>query len=183
MKGIRNRREWKVALISASTAAVLGMGMAAGAHAFAGPNTTYLAATRAKQVVAVTKREVRESAASTKRLAAKRPAKALATFEGELSVDDGLFKLDVQRMVGKESSRYSWQLFEHRAALHLAPGVGIVDWRGMQVAPALADDAIVRVRGRLLPRSSWQWSDDGDLRPVINAQRIVVLRLDHELGD
>jgi hypothetical protein len=183
MKPIRNTREWKIALISAGTAAVLGIGMTTGAHAFAGSNTTYLSATPAKQVVAVAKRDVRESADSTKRRAAKRPAKALSTFEGKLSVDDGLFKLEVQRIIGKGSSQYSWQLFEHHAVLQLAPGVGIVDGRGMQVAPALADDAIVRVQGRLLARSSWQWSDDGDLRPLIRAQRIVVLRLDHELGD
>ena len=181
MKGIRNRREWKVALISAGTAAVLGIGMATGAHAFAGSNGTYLAATPAKQVLAVTKQQVRESAHSTKRPAAKRPAKALSTFEGKLSVDDGLVKLEVQRIIGKQS--YSWQLFEHHALLHLAPGVGIIDGRGMQVAPALADDAIVRVQGRLVRRSSWQWSDDGDLRPVIWAQRITVLRLDQEFGD
>jgi hypothetical protein len=52
----------------------------------------------------------------------------------------------------------------------------------MQIAPALVDDAIARVHGRLLPASAWRWSDD-ELRPVIRAQRIVVLRLDREFGD
>jgi hypothetical protein len=65
----------------------------------------------------------------------------------------------------------------------MGQGVRIVDRSGRQIAPALADDAIARVQGRLLPRSAWRWSDDGDLRPVIHAQRIVVLRLDPDFGD
>ena len=182
MKGITDRSGWKIAVVSAGTAAVLGIGMATGAHAFGGSKTTYLAAAPAKQVLAVTKQEVRESADSKPR-AEKRPAKALSVYEGKLSVDDGLLKLEVQRILGKKSSQYTWQLFEHHAVLRLGSGVGIVDRSGRQVAPAFADDSIARVQGRLLPRSAWRWSDDGDLRPVIHAQRIVVLRFDHELGD
>ena len=181
MKSIGNRREWKVALVSAGAVAVLGIGVATGASAFAGSNTTRLAAAPANPVVATKGREVRRLAASPKPAKAK-PASAFSTFEGELSLDDGLVKLEVQRILGR-NSRYSWQLFEHRAVVALGQGVRILDRSGRQVAPAFADDSIARVQGRLLPRSAWRWSDDGDLRPVIHAQRIVVLRFDHESGD
>lgn len=181
MKSIRNRKHWKAALVSVGTLAVLGIGVATGASAFAGSNTTRVAAAPATPTVATKAREVRRLAASPPSHA-KQPARALSTFEGELSLDDGLVKLKVQRILGG-NSRYSWQLFEHRAVLAMGQGVRIVDRSGRQVAPAFADDSIARVQGRLLPRSAWRWSDDGDLRPVIHAQRIVVLRFDHELGD
>ena len=183
MKSIGNNRNWKIALVSAGTAAVLGIGVATGAHAFAGSNsTTYVAAPPAQAAVPIAKFDVRKTS-STKHVAAKRPAKALSTFEGELSLDDGLVKLDVQRIGGAANSNYSWQLLEHHAVLQLEQGVRIVDRSGRQIAPVLADDSIALVQGRLLPRSAWRWNDDGELRPVIRAHRIVVLRLDRESGD
>jgi hypothetical protein len=124
----------------------------------------------------------RVSVHTTKRSAAVRRAPALARFEGKLSLDDGLFKLKVMRIVGAGSSQYSWQLYEHRAALDVGPNVRIADGRGRQISLAFIDDAIVRVYGRLLPTTAWRWTDDG-LRPVIRVQRIVVLRLDPEFGD
>ena len=183
MKSTRNTRNWKIAAVSAGTAAVLGIGVATGAHAFAGSKTTYVAAPPAQAAVPIAKLEVRKTSPSTKHVVAKRPAKALSTFEGELSLHDGLVKLDVQRIGGARSSQYSWQLFEHHAVLQLEQGVRIVDRNGRQISPVLADDSIARVQGRLLPRSAWRWSDDGDLRPVIRAHRIVVLRLDPHFGD
>jgi hypothetical protein len=182
MKNFRNSTERKVALVAAGAAAALGIGVAAGAYGFAGSSTNWTAASPATRAVAVEKLALRQTAHSTKRAVPNRPAPALSTFDGKLSLDDGLVKLKVLRIVGAGNSQRSWQLFEHRAVLDVGPRVRIVDGRGMQIAPALVDDAIARVHGRLLPASAWRWSDD-ELRPVIRAQRIVVLRLDREFGD
>jgi hypothetical protein len=182
MKNFRNTTERRVALAAAGAAAALGIGVATGAYTFAGSSTTRTAGSPAVRAVAGEKLAPSRATRSTMRAVAKRPAPALSTFDGKLSLDDGLVKLKVLRIVGAGSSRRSWQLFEHRALLDVGPRVRIVDGRGLQIAPALADDAIARVHGRLLPASAWRWSDD-ELRPVIRAQRIVVLRLDRELGD
>jgi hypothetical protein len=173
----------KAALVAVGTVAILGAGVATGAYAFADSNTTQLAPAPATPGVAVTTQMTRRvSVHTTKRSAAVRRAPALARFEGKLSLDDGLFKLKVMRIVGAGSSQYSWQLYEHRAALDVGPNVRIADGRGRQISLAFIDDAIVRVYGRLLPTTAWRWTDDG-LRPVIRVQRIVVLRLDPEFGD
>jgi hypothetical protein len=183
VRTISSTKGLKAALVAVGTVAILGAGMVTGAHAFAGSNTTQLVPAPATPAVAVTKQVTRRlSVHSSKRSAAVRRAPALSSFEGKLSLDDGLFKLKVMRIVGAGSSQYSWQLYEHRAALDVGPRVRIVDGRGRQIALAFIDDAIVRVHGRLLPTSAWRWTEDG-LRPVIRAERIVVLRLDPEFGD
>ena len=183
MRTISSTKGSKAALVAVGTVAILGAGMVTGAHAFAGSSTTQLVPAPATPAVAVTKQVTRRlSVHSSRRSAAVRRAPALSSFEGKLSLDDGLFKLKVMRIVGAGSSQYSWQLYEHRAALDVRPNVRIVDGRGRQISLAFIDDAIVRVYGRLLPTTAWRWTDDG-LRPVIRAQRIVVLRLDPEFGD
>ena len=181
MKKIGNRTEWKVALAAMGTTAVLGIGIATGTYAFAGSGKTRIAASPATPAIAAGKPALRATALSTKRTASDRPARTLPTFEGKLGLDDGLVKLKVLRIVGA-SSQNSWQLFEHRAVLAVGPRPRFVDTRGRQIPFALVDDAIARVHGRLLPTSAWRWSDD-ELRPVIRAHRIVVLRLDREFGD
>ena len=184
--------------LAAGTVAILGVGVATGAYAFSGSNTTQLvpapatpSVATANQLVpapatpavAVTKPVVRRvSVRATKRATVVRRAPALSLYEGKLSLDDGLFKLKVMHIVGARNSQASWQLYEHRAALDIGPRVPLVDWRGGHVSPALVDDAIVRVYGRLLPTSAWRWTDDGP-RPVIRAQRIVILRFDPDFGD
>lgn len=181
MKRIGKRTERKMALAAAGTAAVLGIGVATGAYAFAGSSTTRAAASPAAPAVAAGTPAVRGTTLSTKPAVSKRPARPLSTFEGKLGLDDGLVKLKVLRIVGG-SAQPSWQLFEHRAVLAVGPRPRIVDGQGRKISFALVDDAIARVHGRLLPTSTWRWSDD-ELRPVIRAQRIVVLRLDREFGD
>ena len=189
MRSIGSTTRLKATLVAVGTVAILGAGVATGAYAFSGSNTTQLVpalatpAAPATLAAAATKQEVRRASVhATKRATVVRRASALSMYEGKLSLDDGYFKLKVMHIVGARNSQSSWQLYEHRAALDAAPRVPLVDWRGRHVSPALVDDAIVRVYGRLLPTSAWRWTDDG-LRPVIGAQRIVILRFDPESGD
>ena len=194
MRSIGSTTRLKATLVAVGTVAILGAGVATGAYAFSGSNTTQLVpalatpagpatpAAPATLAVAATNQEVRRVSMHAKRVTAVRRAPALSMYEGKLSLDDGYFKLKVMHIVGARNSQYSSQLYEHRAALDAAPRVPLVDWRGRHVSPAFADDAIVRVYGRLLPTSAWRWTDDG-LRPVIHAQRIVILRFDPEFGD
>ena len=183
MRNINSTKALKATLVGVGAVAVLGAGMATGARAFAGSSTTQLVSVPATPAVAVANRSIRPvSVHSTNRSVAVRRAPALSKFEGKLSLDDGFLKLKVMRIVGAGSSRNSWQLYEHRAALDVGQRVPSVDWRGRPVSLAFIDDAIVRVYGRLLPTTAWRWTDDG-LRPVIRAQRIVVLQFDREFGD
>lgn len=183
MRSIGSTTRLKATVVAVGTVAILGAGVATGAYAFSGSNTTQLVPALATPAVAATKQEVRRvSVHATKRATAVRRAPARSMYEGKLSLDDGFFKLKVMHIVGARNSQYSWQLYEHRAALDVGPRVPLVDWRGRHLSPAFVDDAIVRVYGRLLPTSAWRWTDDG-LRPVIRAQRIVILRFDPEFGD
>lgn len=183
MRNISSTTRLKAALVAVGTVAILGAGVATGAYAFSGSSTTQLAPAPAAPAVAVAMQSVRRpSVHATKPAVRVRRAPAFSIFEGKLSLDDGFFMLKVMRIAGAGSSQYAWQLYAHRALLDVGPRVRIADGRGGQISAAFVDDAIVRVYGRLLPTSAWRWTDGG-LRPVIRAQRIVVLRLDPEFGD
>lgn len=170
--------ERKAALVAVGTAAILGV--ATGAYAFGGSSSPRPTLAQARPAVAPATYPKR-AARSSQGPVARAHQQAPSAFEGELSLDDGLVKLKVLRIVAGRP-RQAWRLFEHRAVLDLSPHARIVDTRGGKISPAIVDDAIARVSGRLLPTSAWRWTDD-ELRPVIHAQRIVVLRLDRTFGD
>ena len=185
MRGISKRRQWTIAVAAAAT--VAGGGVAMGAYAFGGTKTPGLAPLQAQRVVRTVSPRPAETRQLTVHVAARpkasRPAPAATSFEGKLSLHDGLVKLKVLRVVApSRSSQLSWQLLGRKAYLEIGPSVQIRDARGAQIPFSFVDDAIARVQGRLLPTASWRWDDD-ELRPVISVRRIVILRLDPDFGD
>ena len=187
MRGISSRTKWTIALAATGTVAVASAGIAMGAYALGGMKTSSQAPLLAHPVtraVAMRPTQARQltvhAAARTK---ASRAATAPTSFEGKLSLHDGLVKLKVLRVFAPtRSSQLSWQLLGRKAFLEIGPRVQIRDSRGAQIPLSLVDDAIARVQGRLLPAASWRWSDD-ELRPVISVRRVVILRLDPDFGD
>jgi len=183
MRGISKRMQLTITLAAAGTVA----GVAMGAYAFGGTKNPSLAPLQAHpvaRVVAMQPAETRQLTVHTAaRPKASRPVTPATSFEGKLSLHDGLVKLKVLRVFAPtRSSQLSWQLLGRKAFLEVGPSVEIRDSRGAQIPFSLVDDAIARVHGRLLPAASWRWDDD-ELRPVISVRRIVVLRLDPALGD
>jgi hypothetical protein len=176
MRRINTKTRFTIALATTGTVAVASAGMALGAHVFAPakapdrvvPSRVVIARVPDRVVVA------RVPARVTK----PRPAAALNSFEGKLSVDDGVLKLKVLRVFGPtRGSQLSWQLLDRKAYLATGALVQLRDARGALIPLGVADDAIVRVQGKLLPTGSWRWDED-ELRPVISVQRIVILRLE-----
>ena len=99
-------------------------------------------------------------------------------FEGKLSLDDGLVKLKIARVLSPSAGgQQSLLLLGRKALLEVGLNVDIRDARGARVPFPLIDDVIARVNGRLLPARAWRWDGD-DLRPVIAATRIVVLQFE-----
>lgn len=100
-----------------------------------------------------------------------------AFYVGKLSVkDNGLLKLDVQQVAGARGAQAL--LVGRDARLLTGRATKLVDLQGTRVARALLDDAIVRVRGQLLPVSAWPFDDEGERLPTIRAAQIVVLQLE-----
>jgi hypothetical protein len=56
--------------------------------------------------------------------------------------------------------------------------VPIVDVNGRAVALNRLNDAILRVRGTLLPAAQWRYDLDGEATPTVRVSRIVVLSLE-----
>ncbi len=116
---------------------------------------------------------------ATERRQALPAANGLASFEGKLSLDDGLVKLKVVRVLTPGNARITGLLLGRKALLDVGLDVRISDTRGAQIPFPLIDDAIARVSGRLLPTGAWRWDGD-DLRPVIATRRIAILQLDRD---
>jgi hypothetical protein len=118
-------------------------------------------------------------ATGSARVAAHRPAPSerAPALVGEVSLEDtGALKLDVGSVAGGRLQLAA--LVGRDVRLLTAPATRLVDLRGATVARALLDHATIRVRGRLLPPSSWALDDEGTRVPTLRALQIVVIRLD-----
>jgi hypothetical protein len=70
------------------------------------------------------------------------------------------------------------RLLVGRDVLLVTTRVPIVDGNGRVVALSWLDDAILRVKGTLLPAGQWRYDLDGEATPTVRATRIIVLGLD-----
>jgi hypothetical protein len=101
------------------------------------------------------------------------------TFGGDTNIDDGVLELDVER-IAKLPLRFAPEariLMDERVRLVLG-GARVVDAVGRPVARHLLEDATVRVTGSVLPEESWTFDEDGDIRPAVRADRVLVVRVD-----
>ena len=104
------------------------------------------------------------------------PSGRTVVVAGKASLEDnGALELDVGDVA---TSRGTYATLAGRVRLFTAPTTRLVNAAGAPVGRALLDDATIRVSGRLLPRGSWAYNDEGERLPSIRALRIVVLRLD-----
>lgn len=102
------------------------------------------------------------------------------TFEGKADLDDfGVLELKVRSTTGAPRSfDMVSRLLVGRDVRLLNSGVRVVDLNGRTVALGRLDDAILRVKGTLLPAGQWRYDLDREATPTVRVSRITVLGLD-----
>lgn len=102
------------------------------------------------------------------------------TFEGEADLhDSGALALTVRSTTGvPRAFEPVRRLLVGRDVLLVNSRVPVVDLNGRAVAQSWLDDAILRVKGTLLPVRHWRYDLDGEATPTVRVSRIVVLGLD-----
>jgi hypothetical protein len=102
------------------------------------------------------------------------------TFEGKADLhDSGALELKVRTTAGVPRAFESVRrLLVGRDVLLENTRVPIVDLNGRGVSRSLLEDAILRVKGTLLPPGHWRYDLDGEATPTVRASRIIVLGLD-----
>jgi hypothetical protein len=101
------------------------------------------------------------------------------TFEGKADLhDSGALELKVRSTAGvPRAFDLVRRLLVGRDVLLVNTRVPIVDVNGRAVALSRLNDAILRVRGTLLPAGQWRYDLDGEATPTVRVSRIVVLSL------
>jgi hypothetical protein len=102
------------------------------------------------------------------------------TFEGKADLhDSGALELKVRTTAGVPRAFESVRrLLVGRDVLLVDTRVPVVDLNGRGVSRSWLDDAILRVKGTLLPPAQWRYDLDGEATPTVRASRIIVLGLD-----
>jgi hypothetical protein len=102
------------------------------------------------------------------------------TFEGKTDLhDSGALELKIRSTAGAPSAfDMVRRLLVGRDVLLVDTRVPIVDVNGRALALSWLDDAIVRVKGTLLPAGQWRYDFDGEATPTVRVSRIIVLGLD-----
>jgi hypothetical protein len=102
------------------------------------------------------------------------------TFEGKADLhDSSALELKVRSTAGvPRAFDLVRRLLVGRDVLLVNTRVPIVDVNGRTVAPNQLNDAILRVKGTLLPAGQWRYDLDGEATPAVRVSRIVVLGLD-----
>jgi hypothetical protein len=99
------------------------------------------------------------------------------TFQGMASLGDtGALELKVRSTAGVPRSLDLFRrLLIGQDILLVNTRVPIVDVNGRPVALNRLDNAILRVRGTLLPAAQWRYDVDGTATPTVRVSRIVVV--------
>ena len=102
------------------------------------------------------------------------------TFEGKADLhDSGALELKIRSIAGvPRSFDLVRRLLIGRDVLLVNTRVPIVDANGRAVALGRLNDAILRVKGTLLPAGQWRYDLDGEATPTVRISRIVVLSLE-----
>jgi hypothetical protein len=102
------------------------------------------------------------------------------TFEGKADLhDSGALELKVRSAAGvPRAFDLVRRLLIGRDVLLVNTRVPIVDTNGRAVALNRLNDAILRVKGTLLPAGQWRYDLDGEATPTVRVSRIVVLSLE-----
>jgi hypothetical protein len=102
------------------------------------------------------------------------------TFEGKADLhDSGTLELKIRSTAGMPRSLdLVRRLLVGRDVLLVNSHVPTVDVNGRAVALSRLNDAILRVKGTLLPAGQWRYDLDGEATPTVRVSRIVVLGLD-----
>jgi hypothetical protein len=101
------------------------------------------------------------------------------TFTGEADLHDtGALDLKVRSIAGVPPSfDLVRRLLIGRDVLLVTTRVPIVGTNGRSVALIRLDEAILRVRGTLLPAGQWRYDLDGEATPTVRPSRITVVSL------
>ena len=101
------------------------------------------------------------------------------SFEGDADLhDSGALEFKVQSTAGVPPAfDLVRRLLVGRDVLLVNSGAPIVDLNGRAVALSRLDDAILRVKGALLPAGQWRYDLDGEATPTVRVSRIIVLGL------
>jgi len=102
------------------------------------------------------------------------------TFEGKADLhDSGALELNVRSTAGvTRAFDLVRRLLVGRDVLLVNTRVRIADVNGHAVALSRLNDAILRVKGTLLPAGQWRYDLDGEATPTVRVSRIIVLALD-----
>jgi hypothetical protein len=102
------------------------------------------------------------------------------TFEGKADLhDSGALEFKVQSTAGVPPAfDLVRRLLVGRDVLLVNTRVRIADVNGYAVALSRLNDAILRVKGTLLPAGQWRYDLDGEATPTVRVSRIIVLGLD-----
>jgi hypothetical protein len=138
--------------------------------------TAWPAVVAASVVVAV----VGSASAGTSARAELVARPGLWTFEGKADLhDSGALELKIRSIAGvPRAFDLVRRLLIGRDVLLVNTRVPIVDANGRAVALSRLNDAILRVKGTLLPAGQWRYDLDGEATPTVRISRIVVLSLE-----
>lgn len=102
------------------------------------------------------------------------------TFEGKADLHDSrALELKVRSTAGvPRAFDLVRRLLVGRDVLLVNTRAPIVDANGRAVALNRLNDAILRVKGTLLPAGQWRYDLDGEATPTVRVSRIVVLSLE-----
>jgi hypothetical protein len=102
------------------------------------------------------------------------------TFEGKADLHDSrALELKVRSTAGvPRAFDLVRRLLVGRDVLLVNTRAPIVDVNGRAVALSRLNDAILRVKGTLLPAGQWRYDLDGEATPTVRVSRIIVLSLD-----
>jgi len=102
------------------------------------------------------------------------------TFEGKADLhDSGALELKVRSTAGvPRAFDLVRRLLVGRDVVLVNTRVPVVDVNGRAVALSRLNDAILRVKGTLLPAGQWRYDLDGEATPTVRVSRIVVLSLE-----
>ncbi len=102
------------------------------------------------------------------------------TFEGEADLhDSGVLELKVRTTSGvPRAFEMVRRLLVGRDVLLVDTQSQAVDVNGRAVTRGRLNDAILRVKGTLLPPGQWRYDLDGEATPTVRVSRIIVVGLD-----
>jgi hypothetical protein len=102
------------------------------------------------------------------------------TFEGEADLhDSGALELKVRSTSGvPRAFEMVRRLLVGRDVLLVDTRAQAVDTSGRALTRSRLDDAVLRIKGTVLPPGQWRYDLDGEATPTVRVSRIIVLGLD-----